>query len=274
MALQTQTQRSLLYAFIASIAACGLIGIYALVAGNIGPFEEKVLASTASIGGAAILALAAAVPAEKRRWHPIGPIGLVAVAIALAFILGLIWIDRIWREEAFMKSLGIACVFALATPLTGLLALARLRKSFEWARITAVVAIALLAGIVSTVIVVEPSGDDTWVRIIGVLAIVSVCGTIATPVLHRVSAIHEIESVQTTALVLTLTCPRCRKPQSLPAGRSNCGSCGLRFNIEIEEEHCPKCGYSLYKLTSANCPECGAPVAPPPPHVEPPPGPA
>jgi ribosomal protein L37E len=262
MPLQSQTQRSLLYTFIASIGLCGLVGIYALLAGNFGNFEAKVLATTSSVGGAAILALAAAVPAEKRRWHPIGPLAIVVVAAALILVLCLIWIDRIWREEFFMKSLGIACVFAVALPLLGLLSLARLRKGLEWCRVLTVIAIGILAILLMLVIVFEPSGDD-WVRMTGTLAILSVCGTIATPVLHRVSAIHDVHPIQTTALVLALTCPRCGKAQSLPAGRSKCASCGLKFNIEIEEEHCPKCGYALYKLTSANCPECGAPLAQP-----------
>ncbi len=59
---------------------------------------------------------------------------------------------------------------------------------------------------------------------------------------------------------LSLTCPRCSKTQQLGVGRSRCGGCGLRFLIDIEEEHCGKCGYALHKLESAVCPECGTPV--------------
>ena len=33
-----------------------------------------------------------------------------------------------------------------------------------------------------------------------------------------------------------------------------------RFVIEIEENVCEKCGYPLYKLESAACPECGTAV--------------
>ena len=58
MALSTHTQRALLLSFIFSIGACGLIGIYVLLLGNFGWYEERILATAASIGGASILAMA------------------------------------------------------------------------------------------------------------------------------------------------------------------------------------------------------------------------
>ncbi|MBU0717421.1 MAG: hypothetical protein KJ749_04160 [Planctomycetes bacterium] len=104
--------------------------------------------------------------------------------------------------------------------------------------------------------------DDDWGRAMGVLAILVVCGCIAVPILHRVSAIRIREETRTTELSLSLTCPRYGKPQKLPAGRSRCAECGLRFSIEIDEEQCSSCGYPLYRLTSSACPECGTPFGP------------
>lgn len=262
MTIRSQTQRILLFAFIASIVACGLCGIYVLIVGNFGQFEGKVLASTASVGGASILALAAAIPWEKRRWPPIGLLGMISVAVGLVMMLLLIW-TKFWRLETFIHFFGTSCVFAVALPHIGLLSLARLRRSYEWVRYGTVIAIVGLAAFVLSVIWFANVPEETMARVIGVLAIIDVCGTIATPVLHRVSAIHEVESVQTVDLAakLSLTCPRCSVTQTLAIGHSKCASCGLHFRIEIEEEHCPKCGYSLYQLTSGVCPECGTPVA-------------
>jgi ribosomal protein L37E len=259
MAIRSQTQRALLFAFIASIAGCGLCGIYVLIIGNFGKLEGKVLASTASVGGAAILALAAAIPWEKRRWPPIGLLGLLAAATALVLMLILIW-TMVWRIELYVKSLLTACVLAVALPHIGLLSLARLGRGYEWIRYGTVVAIAALAALLMFMIWSETTTDELF-RLVGVLAILDACGTIATPVLHRVSAIRTREAVQTVELQVTLTCPRCSKTQTLEVGRSKCANCGLRFRIEIEEEHCPKCGYALYRLTSAVCPECGTPIA-------------
>ncbi|MCH8251503.1 MAG: zinc ribbon domain-containing protein [Planctomycetes bacterium] len=109
--------------------------------------------------------------------------------------------------------------------------------------------------------------EDLWYRFMGVLGITGACGTVAVPILHRVSAIRVQDETHTVDLSATikLVCPRCGKEQQLALGRSRCGSCGLRIRVEIEEEHCRNCGYVLYKLESAVCPECGTPVAQPTP---------
>jgi predicted RNA-binding Zn-ribbon protein involved in translation (DUF1610 family) len=55
-----------------------------------------------------------------------------------------------------------------------------------------------------------------------------------------------------------LTCPRCGKPQSLPAGETaRCADCRLKIKVEVEEPACPNCGFNLHRLTRPTCPECG-----------------
>lgn len=262
MAMKSQTQRGLLFGFIGSILCCGLVGIYCLVVGQMGSFERRVLGTTAVVGAASILGLACAIPWERRRWHPIGPIGIFAVAIALILVLIAIWVD-LWRvvswDEEFYKTMGVVCVAGVALPHVGLLSLARLRRSYGWVRRSTIMMIVLLGGAISYVIVEEPRGDS-WPRIIGILAIIVVCGTIAVPILHRVSAIRMRDDIRTVELLLSVTCPRCSKTQELAVGRSRCAGCGLKFLIQIDEEHCPTCGYPLYRLESSVCPECGTPI--------------
>jgi len=261
MAMRSQTQRGLLFGFIGSILSCGLVGIYCLVIGQMGSFEARVLGTTAVVGAASILGLACAVPWERHRWHPIGPVGVAAVAVALLLVLFAIWGEP-WRwrwEVEFFKTMGIACVAGVALPHVALLSLARLRNEYGWVRRVTVIIVAMLGGVIAYVILAEPYGD-TWPRAIGVLAIADVCGTIAVPILHRVSTIRTRESVRTVELAVSLTCPRCEKVQELLVGRSCCAECGLKFKIEIEEENCPTCGYPLYRLESSICPECGTPI--------------
>ena len=258
MALSTATQRTLLKGFIVSIALSGLVGIYALLAGG-GSLEFRILSSTATFGGASILCLAAAIAWETDRWRAIALPGMIAPALALL----LFWIE-IWNlaprisNYAFERSLGSACVLAVAFPHVALLGLARLHRGYEWVRYGAAASIGLLSALILAEIWYEPNLPDLW-RLNGVLGILVACGTIATPVLHRVSGIRGREQVVTTELQLSLTCPRCSKTQMVAAGRSRC-SCGLKFRVEIEEEHCPRCGYSLYRATSGRCPECGAAI--------------
>ncbi len=263
MAMRSQTQRGLLFGFIGSILCCGLVGIYCLVIGQMGSFEARVLGTTAVVGAASILGLACAIPWERRRWHPIGPIGAAAVAVALILVLIAIWGEPwYWQwqwEEEFFKTMGIACVAGVALPHVALLSLARLRREYGWIRRMTVVTIAMLSCAIACAIIVEPDGD-LWARAIGVLAIADICGTIAVPILHKVSAIRTREDVRTVELAVSLTCPRCQRVQELLVGRSKCAECGLKFRIEIEEENCPTCGYPLYRLESSVCPECGTSI--------------
>jgi len=257
--MRSQTQRSFLFAFIASISFCGAIGVYCLLIGEFTSLVGQILGSTATVAGASLLALASAVPWERKRWQPIGPLGMLAAAVWLTLILCLIWIDRFGSEEALIKSTVVATVIAIALPHIGLIGLARLRREYNWVRIGNIASIVVLAGLIISVVLFE--FDDEFVfRIIGALAIVDVCTSVAIPILHRVSAIHKQDAVRTTELEVSLTCPRCSKTHSLPVGHSPCPSCGLRIKIEIEEEHCEQCGYVLYGTESAVCPECGKPI--------------
>ncbi len=257
--MKSQTQRSFLFAFIASISLCGLIGIYCLLVGEFTDLVGRILGSTASVAAASLLALASAMPWERKRWQPIGPCGLLAAVLWLTLILCMVWIGWFEDHEALVKATAIATVVAIGLPHAGLIGLARLRREYGWVRIGTVASIVVLASLITIAVLFEID-DEYWFRVIGAIAILDVCGSIAVPILHRVSAIHEHEAIRTTTLEVSLTCPRCSTTHVVSVGRSKCPSCGLRFKFEIEEEHCEKCGYVLYGIESAVCPECGHPI--------------
>lgn len=262
MAMRSQTQRTLLIGFIGSIAACGAVGVYCLLVGSFGQIQARVLGTTAAIAAASILGLASAIPWERRRLHPIGPVGACSVVVALIMVLIIIWAGRWMRQHGyrnFYEYVGVSCVWGVAFPHIGLLSLATVQRHHEWIRRATVFAILLLATLITLTIFLSPRGDE-WARTMGVCGIVVACGTIAVPILHRMATIQAREAVRTVELMLSLTCPRCKTTQQLPAGRSICAHCGLRFRIDIEEEQCTNCGYPLYKLDSDACPECGTAI--------------
>src|SRR5687768_6699009 len=139
MPITSQTQRTFLFCFIGSIIACGLIGAYCLLFGQMRSFQARVIGSTACIGAAAILAMGSTVAWERRRWPPIGLLGLIATAIALCWVLAAIWIELPGVDDDFFyKGLFVTCVLAVALVHVALLSLARLKRSYEWVRIGAV----------------------------------------------------------------------------------------------------------------------------------------
>jgi hypothetical protein len=233
MALRSQTQRTLLGGFIVSICCCGLVGIYCLLVGTFDEVAARILLTTTAVGGASILALANVIPWESRRWHPIGPCGLVAVCIGLLLSLVGIWKPEMGKPEWFYKVMSISIVLAVALSHIGLLSLARLTRKFQKIRILTVVVIIVLAAQICWSIVAE-TDNEFWYRLMGVVAILDVCGTIAVPVLHRISAIPA--PTGEIATTVALTCPKCGKSERLPMGRSQCAHCGLRLRIEVDEE--------------------------------------
>ena len=261
MAMESQTQRTLLLAFIISIACCGVVGIYCLLVGRLGVLEGRILGTTSIVGAASMLGLVSAIPWERRRWHPLGPGSMAAVVLAFVLVLIVIWGDLSPQKwEDFFKLTAVACVAGVALPHISLLSLARLHRQYGWVRRVTIMLIVLLSGLISYMVLAEQDGEF-WFRLVGIMAIGDVCGTVAVPILHRVSAIRACEAITTVELSVSLTCPRCHKTQELPVGRCRCAECGLKLNIEIEEEHCAVCGYVLYRLESSVCPECGTPIA-------------
>lgn len=267
MAIQSRTIRNFLFAFIASICACALLGIYTLAIGRLGRTEEKILGSTVLVAVTFLLGLFASVPTVRRRWHPLGPVTLCFLPVPLTMVLIEIWHDsgyygspdwEFWRE--FERWMAVSWVMGVTLPVLCLLSLARLKRAFQWVHLTTVI-VGLLLSILLSISILANVFDDEWGRLLGILGILTAAGCITVPILHRVSAIPLVERIHTTKLEISLTCPRCGKPQVLPAGGANCLDCKLRINIDIEEEQCRTCGYPLYKIDSAQCPECGTPIS-------------
>jgi ribosomal protein L37E/uncharacterized membrane protein len=269
MSMQSTTQRKLLLGFIASICLCGIIGIYCLAVGDMSRLQERILGTTVIVAALFILALAAALPWHRRTWHPIGPISFIPLLPTLVLALLEIWPSLVqdrWTNanyeyrKVLNEAMAISWTIAVALPLIGLLSLARLKRQWEWVRNTTAVFILALSLELILGILFEISVDEWW-RLTGVTAILATCGTITVPILHRVSSIPRHQEVHTAELMLSISCPRCGRTEKLPAGRSQCSHCALRFVIQIEEETCRQCGYPLYKIESAVCPECGTPIA-------------
>ncbi len=234
MVLEARRQRILLWSFIASIAICALTGIYCLLLGTWGELQERIVISSATIAATSILALAATIPWSRHVWHPIGPAGVVAAALALAVTLVAIWTESV-EGDPLSRATGVSWVLGLGVPVIGLLGLARLRPSFGAVRLATAIAVTLLGLQLIPTIIVEPEDVDWWWRIMGVVAILSASGIIAVPILHRLSGIPYGRDTTDLPDQLVMTCPRCGSEQKLPVGRSACSECRLRFHIEIEQ---------------------------------------
>ena len=96
----------------------------------------RVLLTSGTVSGLALLGLASATAWERKRWQPVGPLGVGAGVVTLIVTLIAIWVEFDWPEEdKVYKTVGCAWVATITLTHIALLALARLKRSYEWVRV-------------------------------------------------------------------------------------------------------------------------------------------
>jgi len=254
------TQRSILMAVIAIVVTCGAVGAFVVLTGQWGRQIDEIVSTTVTVGVASLFMLISVAAWIRRRWFPLGPIACVMNLAALAMLMFVIWRPpRLWAGLDYFEFVMAFSFFSSGLTHACLLALADLRPEYRWVRRATVVSAASVVALVVGASVGGATGS-AWEQCSGIAAIVMVCGTIAVGILHRLSRIKNQQNTRTFEFSVSLVCPRCATTTEIAVGHSRCSSCGLRFNLEIDEDQCGACGYPLYKLTSDRCPECGAKV--------------
>ena len=245
--------------FICIVALAGILAIL------FGPFRttiEEVLQSMLAIGCAVLASAAVTAPFSSGRWRIQGYLAYGAVLFALIFTLVIIWVSTFrWRATYWDPegtAVGLWAIVGYFT-LNSLTSMARLKQQWRWVRHATLGCGALLTFQCTTLALSMSSLPDSWFKMMATLAILCGSGAVAIPILHQSATKGGASELLTTSIVFPMTCPRCQRSQEISIGRSKCAGCGLKFSIEIEEEHCGKCGYPLYQIRSGQCPECGTP---------------
>lgn len=227
-------KRIALWFLIASVVLSGIMGIFAILSGNFGDLEARIILTTLTISATSICAMACGALWERTRVKVFPISGIVlAVSTASLLIIG-IW-SRVKGEEFWKFSASVGLV-AVATAHACLLSLAKLAPRFAWTRIAAFAAAYFLASLFIFVIYFTPSGD-AGIRIIGVTSIVLAGLTILTPVFHRLSrgdlSASGTANLATRQLHETITCPVCGVVLRNSLTETKCESCGCTFVVTI-----------------------------------------
>jgi hypothetical protein len=223
-----------LWLLIASVAVSALLGIWAILSGDSGWLQERILLSTLTLTGASICSLACATLWESGRIRLVPQAGILLAGIGAVLVIIGIWRDV--PTDSYGK-LTIACWFlAVATAHACLLSLARLSSRFAWVLLLAYGLIYLLAGLGIYLVFASPTDNDFY-RLAGVVAILVGAISLIVPILHRLSAADpktsEILGLDPLQLWATVTCPRCGTPQANSRAEINCENCRCRFRIVI-----------------------------------------
>lgn len=186
-------KKTFLYTLIGSIAVSALLGIWAILSGEFGEFQARVLMTTLTVVATSILGLACGAFWESQKSEASAIKVIPMAGIILTFMSALLTFSLIWEissssNELVYKTIAITGLFAFTFAQLSLLTLANLSKRFQWA-LTAIYLTALtLASIVSVLIVIEPESDGSLVtRLIGVLAVIDASLTVTIPIFHRLS---------------------------------------------------------------------------------------
>lgn len=175
------------------------MGIWAIISGEFGELQGKVLLTTLTVVGTSILGLACGAflesPRSKTQALKVVPIAGIALAVICALTsFAMIWEAVGWEDKGIFKLFFVSLIFAFSLAQLSLLSMAQLAGRFRWSLITAYVVIFILDSIVSAIIVFDLSGDDNLVlRLIGVLSVVAASLTVMIPIFHRLSRSEFLE---------------------------------------------------------------------------------
>jgi hypothetical protein len=179
-------KRTFLQSLIASVGISAFLGILAILIGNFGEFEIKVLLTTLTISGASLCGLCCGAAIELRGQRVLPFAGILSAIIAAVMIIIGMWGEL--DSEAFWKSTATVSIFAVAFSHLSLLMLARLSAKYAWAMPAAYGLVALVAFWLAGMLWGEWDGEMMF-RMLGVAAVLDGAITILIPIFHRLS--HE-----------------------------------------------------------------------------------
>lgn len=234
--------RLFLNLFVVSILVNTLLGIWALLAGDFGQTQGKVL-GTSFLVTAAMLSVLVNIPAIRRQslW-PTPLIGAISGASGFALFIALVWTEP--GDVRWFKVAGSFLVVAAATTLASGLALIPIPASIRWLRPVANALIGLLGLTVLVALWAKFAEDADWfARLLGVQFVLVSAMTLLIPVLSRFSSPRYQAASGGPVPPGPPTvrfCPSCGRPVAHgPLGTgvpTVCGACGLTFEVNAPPE--------------------------------------
>lgn len=215
--------------FVASIVLNALLAIAVLLAGDFGSTESKILFSSLSLTGAALLALACEAGREGRRLGYLPPVGTLAAIAGFALLLAGIWSEH--EIDWLQRLMGTFITLAVVVAILSLTSRASLAARFGWTFAAAAVLASLLGAMLVSAIWGEWESEWFW-RLFGVTAVALAAFTIVIPVLHRISGREP--AVRAGGAGGVAYCPSCGRPHAAaPEEETTCLSCGVRFAVRF-----------------------------------------
>jgi uncharacterized Zn finger protein (UPF0148 family) len=251
--------RAVLWIMIGSLVLAAALGIATIILPTSWRIEEQVIVTLLVFGVYTIPAFGLAVSLQKNRYVPLMWSSLIALGLAVALWMLMLWGSFGWESERIIGTLAASLTtVGVFGAMLAVLSLLKITTRIGVAARSGTLLATGLAGLMLIIGLIFEPHNEVYVQSMAVLFVLAACGTLVTPML----ALIEMLKARTghgsvpSRVVVKVCCPRCGLSQMLKAGEARCGDCNLRIAIEIEEPRCT-CGYLLYKLQGITCPECG-----------------
>ena len=229
-----EVRRAALWLLIASIVVSGGLAILALVSGEFGNLQAKVLLSALATAGASICGMACGVAWDRGHWR-----GLAVGGIAITLATLLLNLIAFWFEpepiETWMRWVGTGWLFAIATGHACLLGIARTDALLARVRLGSLtLGYLLAAGIALPLWNAGLADQETYFRWLGVVAVLMLMGSLSLPIAGRLRGLNADEGAPAgPAASCRLMCPRCGHVQSGQLGPARCAACDTRYRVEL-----------------------------------------
>lgn len=205
-------RRAAIIAVVASLAIAALLGIVALLSGEFGELQSKVLLTTLTVAGFGTTALCH-LAIVTRSVRVVGFLGIAASVGAAFCAFLLIWTDwsADWDRDGWFKALALLAIVAASLAQANLLLLlaGRRQRLIRVALALTLLAVAVVAVMIALPILSDgeiPGGDgEPYWRGFGVVTILDALGTIALPILGLV--LRRADEPEPSGLRLALELP-------------------------------------------------------------------
>ena len=179
-------KKSFLYCLIISVAIAAAVGISAILSGDFGEVEIRILLTTLTVSAGSMCGLACWAYLASRRGKILPLAGIALTFAGFSMILIGIWGEV--DSEEFWKVTASAGVFAVACAHLALLSLARLAQWFQWSLVVAHIVVFGVASLIVFLIFTFSEGEkEGMFRLLAVAAIVDAAITLLIPIFHRLS---------------------------------------------------------------------------------------
>jgi hypothetical protein len=223
-------KRPAVQVLIISVVVSALLGIWALLKGDFGAFEGKVLATSLSISGASILAMACGAAWTRSPFPLLPRLGLVLALAGFGLLILFVWGEV--DVAGPWKTCATLLVFATAAAHASLLSLRRLPPGRGWLLLGAYASGAALATLIVVVMWREIDADWPW-RWIGVFSILLCAFTVLVVVFERIARQATSGAPLPEPSADVRYCPFCGAGIEKSESPGSCSACGAGFHVTL-----------------------------------------